>query len=70
MPFLEHRIPNAFFNILNNLLCENIVGLIIEATKIVLIVFGPLKLPEIGKSVGKILKEFKNAIKDIMNDDR
>nr|WP_230973936.1 twin-arginine translocase TatA/TatE family subunit [Cerasibacillus terrae] len=55
---------------LNNLLCENIVGLIIEATKIVLIVFGPLKLPEIGKSVGKILKEFKNAIKDIMNDDR
>lgn len=34
-----------------------------------LIVFGPSKLPEIGKSAGKALKEFKNATKDIMNDD-
>lgn len=36
---------------------------------IALIVFGPSKLPEIGKAVGSSLKEFKNATKDIMSDD-
>lgn len=36
---------------------------------IALIVFGPSKLPEIGKAVGSSLKEFKNATKDIMGDD-
>lgn len=35
-----------------------------------LLVFGPSKLPEIGKSAGKALKEFKNATKDIINDDK
>lgn len=30
-----------------------------------LVVFGPKKLPEIGKSVGKGLKEFKKAMNDI-----
>lgn len=34
-----------------------------------LIVFGPSKLPEIGKTAGQALKEFKRATKDIMNDD-
>lgn len=32
---------------------------------LVLIVFGPRKLPEIGKSLGKGLKEFKLAAKEI-----
>ncbi|GAA0444587.1 hypothetical protein GCM10008983_22490 [Lentibacillus halophilus] len=36
---------------------------------IALIVFGPSKLPEIGKSFGNSLKEFKNATKDIVSDD-
>ncbi len=36
---------------------------------IALIVFGPSKLPEIGKAVGNSLKEFKNATKDIVSDD-
>ncbi|GGJ85281.1 hypothetical protein GCM10007063_04740 [Lentibacillus kapialis] len=35
---------------------------------IALIVFGPSKLPEIGKAVGSSLKEFKNATKDIGSD--
>lgn len=35
-----------------------------------LIIFGPSRLPEIGKSIGKALNEFKNATKDIMNDDK
>jgi len=34
------------------------------------IVFGPSKLPEIGKSAGKALREFKNATEDILNDDK
>ncbi|HLR63114.1 MAG TPA: twin-arginine translocase TatA/TatE family subunit [Lentibacillus sp.] len=36
---------------------------------IALIVFGPSKLPEIGKAVGSSLKEFKNATKEIGSDD-
>ncbi|WP_407272782.1 twin-arginine translocase TatA/TatE family subunit [Radiobacillus sp. PE A8.2] len=34
-----------------------------------LIVFGPSKLPEIGKAVGSSLREFKKATKDIVSDD-
>jgi len=34
-----------------------------------LIIFGPSKLPEMGKSVGRALNEFKKATKDIMNED-
>jgi len=36
---------------------------------IALIIFGPSKLPEIGKAVGTSLKEFKKATQGIMNDD-
>lgn len=43
-------------------------GLIIILV-IALVIFGPSKLPEIGKSFGNSLKEFKNATKDIMSDD-
>jgi len=32
---------------------------------VVLIVFGPKRLPEIGKSLGKGIKEFKKATTDI-----
>ncbi|SDL68378.1 twin-arginine translocase TatA/TatE family subunit [Sediminibacillus halophilus] len=32
---------------------------------IVLIIFGPKKLPEIGKATGQTLKEFKNSTKDL-----
>lgn len=31
---------------------------------IALIIFGPAKLPEIGKAVGTSFKEFKNATKE------
>ena len=36
---------------------------------VALIVFGPAKLPEIGKAAGNTLKEFKNATKGIIGGD-
>ncbi|NBJ68710.1 MULTISPECIES: twin-arginine translocase TatA/TatE family subunit [Clostridia] len=36
---------------------------------IALIIFGPSKLPELGKAAGSTLKEFKNATNDLMNDE-
>ncbi|QFG00972.1 twin-arginine translocase TatA/TatE family subunit [Psychrobacillus glaciei] len=42
-------------------------GLIIILV-IALIVFGPAKLPQLGKAVGQTLKEFKNSTKDIVED--
>lgn len=32
---------------------------------VALIIFGPAKLPEIGKAAGNSLKEFKNATKGL-----
>lgn len=34
-----------------------------------LIVFGPDKLPEIGKALGRSLKEFKKATSELTKDD-
>lgn len=42
-------------------------GLIIILV-IILILFGPRKLPEIGSAVGKTLAEFKKATTDILED--
>lgn len=42
-------------------------GLIIILS-IALIVFGPSKLPQLGKAVGQTLKEFKNSTKDIVDE--
>ncbi|CAM3238991.1 twin-arginine translocase TatA/TatE family subunit [Filibacter tadaridae] len=43
-------------------------GLIIILV-IVLILFGPRKLPEVGSAVGKTLSEFKRSARDIIEDD-
>ncbi|AZU60356.1 twin-arginine translocase TatA/TatE family subunit [Neobacillus mesonae] len=37
---------------------------------IALIIFGPSKLPEIGRAFGSTLREFKNSAKDLMTDDK
>ncbi|GGB52814.1 Sec-independent protein translocase protein TatAd [Lentibacillus populi] len=34
-----------------------------------LIIFGPSKLPEVGRAFGKTLKEFKNASQNLMAGD-
>ena len=36
---------------------------------IALLLFGPNKLPELGRAFGRTLREFKNGAKDIMEDD-
>jgi sec-independent protein translocase protein TatA len=36
---------------------------------VALLVFGPNKLPELGRAFGKTLREFKNGAKDIMGDE-
>ncbi|NBG87337.1 twin-arginine translocase TatA/TatE family subunit [Isachenkonia alkalipeptolytica] len=35
---------------------------------VALVIFGPSKLPEIGKAVGKSLKEFKKETSNLMGD--
>ncbi|MFD2640395.1 twin-arginine translocase TatA/TatE family subunit [Piscibacillus salipiscarius] len=36
---------------------------------ILLIIFGPKKLPELGEALGKTLKEFKHSTKGLTDDD-
>jgi len=36
---------------------------------VALIIFGPKKLPEIGKAAGETLREFKKSTQDIAGDD-
>ncbi|MCA0989621.1 MULTISPECIES: twin-arginine translocase TatA/TatE family subunit [Bacillales] len=36
---------------------------------VALIIFGPKKLPELGKAAGNTLREFKNATKGLADDD-
>ena len=44
-------------------------GSLIIIAVIALLVFGPKKLPEIGKAFGSSLREFKNATKGLVEDD-
>jgi sec-independent protein translocase protein TatA len=37
---------------------------------IALIIFGPSKLPEIGRAFGNTLREFKNSAKDLMSEEQ
>ncbi|HLR42473.1 MAG TPA: twin-arginine translocase TatA/TatE family subunit [Pseudogracilibacillus sp.] len=36
---------------------------------VALLIFGPSKLPEIGKAAGSSLREFKNATKGLIGDE-
>ncbi|WP_221569106.1 MULTISPECIES: twin-arginine translocase TatA/TatE family subunit [Bacillaceae] len=36
---------------------------------VALLIFGPKKLPELGRAAGKTLKEFKNATSGLVEDD-
>ncbi|MFX3636189.1 MAG: twin-arginine translocase TatA/TatE family subunit [Candidatus Pristimantibacillus sp.] len=42
---------------------------IILLVLVALLLFGPNKLPELGRAFGRTLKEFKSGAKDMMEDD-
>lgn len=42
---------------------------IILLVVVALLLFGPKKLPELGRAFGRTLSEFKKGAKDMMNDD-
>jgi sec-independent protein translocase protein TatA len=44
------------------------LGEIVVLVFVVLILFGPNKLPELGKSLGKALGEFRKGIREGMDD--
>lgn len=44
------------------------VGEVILIVGAALLVFGPSKLPELGKAVGKSIREFKGAMKGTMGE--
>ena len=44
------------------------LGEILVLVLVVLILFGPSKLPELGKSVGKALGEFRKGIREGLDD--
>ncbi len=47
---------------------ENLgIGEILLIGLVILIFFGPKKLPEIGKGLGKGLSEFKRAMRDVQD---
>lgn len=46
-----------------------IPGLIIVLV-LALIIFGPKKLPELGRAVGQSLKEFKSSTKGLMDEEK
>jgi sec-independent protein translocase protein TatA len=35
---------------------------------VILLVFGPKRLPEFGRSLGRGMREFKNSVRDITDD--
>lgn len=37
---------------------------------VALVIFGPSKLPEIGRAFGSSLREFRNAANDIVSEDK
>ncbi|MFE8703978.1 twin-arginine translocase TatA/TatE family subunit [Cytobacillus sp. FJAT-54145] len=45
------------------------MGSLILIVFVALLIFGPKKLPELGKAAGNTLREFKNATKGLADDD-
>lgn len=45
------------------------IGTTLLIVFVALLVFGPKKLPQLGKAAGSSLKEFKNATKGLADDD-
>lgn len=46
------------------------VGGLIIILVIALIIFGPSKLPELGRAFGRTLSEFKNGTRELLSNDK
>ncbi|CAN7579498.1 MULTISPECIES: twin-arginine translocase TatA/TatE family subunit [Bacillaceae] len=44
-------------------------GSLVLIAVVALLIFGPKKLPELGKAAGNTLREFKNATKGLADDE-
>ncbi|MEI5909471.1 twin-arginine translocase TatA/TatE family subunit [Bacillus spongiae] len=44
-------------------------GSLVAIVVVALLIFGPKKLPELGKAMGNTLREFKNATKGLADED-
>jgi sec-independent protein translocase protein TatA len=44
-------------------------GMLVLIIVVALLLFGPSKLPELGRAFGKTLREFKNGAKEMMSDE-
>ncbi|MFZ3591633.1 twin-arginine translocase TatA/TatE family subunit [Bacillus sp. DJP31] len=44
-------------------------GSLLLIAGVAVLIFGPKKLPELGKAAGNTLREFKNATKGLVDDD-
>ncbi|MFX0560149.1 twin-arginine translocase TatA/TatE family subunit [Tepidibacillus infernus] len=51
-----------------NLVKENFAFLCLLVLIIALVIFGPSKLPEIGRAFGRTLSEFKKSAKELTSD--
>lgn len=58
------EIKKGGVNLISNIGMPGLVLILVIA----LIIFGPKKLPEIGRAVGNTLKEFKKATKELRED--
>ncbi|WP_026314533.1 twin-arginine translocase TatA/TatE family subunit [Heyndrickxia acidiproducens] len=44
-------------------------GEVLIILMIALLIFGPSKLPQLGKAAGQTLREFKKGVRDVMDED-
>src|SRR4051812_6709726 len=63
---LFHRIERRDVSMISNIGIPGLILILVLA----LIIFGPKKLPELGRAVGQTLREFKNSTRDLIDDEK
>ncbi len=68
-PYNRQRVRNSVERGFNCMLSNIGIPSLLLILVIALVIFGPKKLPEIGKAMGQTLKEFKNSTKELTKED-